>query len=144
VLVDREAVNRLTDERSPGEALHALPFEITVRHRVPEHATRRPRSWSRRPSHRAVCDLPHPVLMAETAMTGTQAGSIVRPVASIHWGSKWGYHVPPERQRFARRLIVRQDHHGGAVLGALGIIGATSVASTSDSIERCSEIKRWL
>jgi len=26
-------------------------------------------------------------------------------VASIHWGSNWGYQVPPAQQRFARRLL---------------------------------------
>jgi len=26
-------------------------------------------------------------------------------VASIHWGSNWGYDVPPAQQRFARRLL---------------------------------------
>ncbi|MHC4429494.1 MAG: CapA family protein, partial [Planctomycetota bacterium] len=26
-------------------------------------------------------------------------------VASIHWGSNWGYEIPPEHRRFAHRLI---------------------------------------
>jgi poly-gamma-glutamate synthesis protein (capsule biosynthesis protein) len=26
-------------------------------------------------------------------------------VASIHWGSNWGYQVPPAQQRFAQRLL---------------------------------------
>jgi poly-gamma-glutamate synthesis protein (capsule biosynthesis protein) len=32
-----------------------------------------------------------------------RAGDIV--VASIHWGSNWGYEVPPEQVAFARRLV---------------------------------------
>ena len=32
-----------------------------------------------------------------------QAGDIV--VASIHWGSNWGYEIPPEQTRFAHTLI---------------------------------------
>ena len=32
-----------------------------------------------------------------------QPGDLV--VASIHWGSNWGYRIPPGQQRFARRLI---------------------------------------
>jgi hypothetical protein len=37
-----------------------------------------------------------------------------------------------------------QDHRGGAALGASPTIGATSVASTSASIERCRKTRRWL
>jgi poly-gamma-glutamate synthesis protein (capsule biosynthesis protein) len=33
----------------------------------------------------------------------TKAGD--RVVASIHWGANWGYAIPPEHGRFARRLI---------------------------------------
>ncbi len=32
-----------------------------------------------------------------------QPGDLV--VASIHWGSNWGYRIPPSHQRFARQLI---------------------------------------
>jgi hypothetical protein len=41
-------------------------------------ATRRPRLRSRPDRKRAVCDFPQPVRTAETAMTGTRAGSQVR------------------------------------------------------------------
>lgn len=32
-----------------------------------------------------------------------QKGDIV--IASIHWGSNWGYDIPPEQRRFAHKLI---------------------------------------
>jgi poly-gamma-glutamate synthesis protein (capsule biosynthesis protein) len=32
-----------------------------------------------------------------------QQGDIV--VASIHWGSNWGYDIPPEQREFAHKLI---------------------------------------
>lgn len=32
-----------------------------------------------------------------------QIGDIV--IASIHWGSNWGYHIPPEQTDFAHKLI---------------------------------------
>ena len=37
-----------------------------------------PRDASRRVSHRATCDFPHPVRTADTATTGTRASSAVR------------------------------------------------------------------
>jgi poly-gamma-glutamate synthesis protein (capsule biosynthesis protein) len=27
-------------------------------------------------------------------------------VASLHWGGNWGYRIPPEHRRFARRLVI--------------------------------------
>jgi poly-gamma-glutamate synthesis protein (capsule biosynthesis protein) len=40
---------------------------------------------------------------------GTRVERVKRPldvaVASVHWGENWGYDVPPEHARFARRLI---------------------------------------
>src|SRR6266513_655267 len=35
--------------------------------------------------------------------SGGQLGDVL--VASIHWGSNWGYDIPPEQVAFARRLI---------------------------------------
>jgi poly-gamma-glutamate capsule biosynthesis protein CapA/YwtB (metallophosphatase superfamily) len=32
-------------------------------------------------------------------------------IASIHWGSNWGYHIPRSHQRFARDLIDHADVH---------------------------------
>jgi poly-gamma-glutamate capsule biosynthesis protein CapA/YwtB (metallophosphatase superfamily) len=40
------------------------------------------------------------IALAETARRG---GDLV--VVSIHWGANWGYAVPPDQVRFARRLI---------------------------------------
>ena len=44
-----------------------------------------------------------------------QQGDIV--VASIHWGSNWGYDIPPEQTEFAHKLIdvagVDVLHHWG-------------------------------
>ena len=39
-----------------------------------------------------------------------QPGNVL--VASIHWGSNWGYEIPPEQIAFAHRLI----HEGVAVV----------------------------
>jgi poly-gamma-glutamate capsule biosynthesis protein CapA/YwtB (metallophosphatase superfamily) len=41
--------------------------------------------------------------VVERVRLAKRPGDVV--VASIHRGSNWGYHVPPEQQRFARRLI---------------------------------------
>ncbi len=41
--------------------------------------------------------------VVERVRLAKRPGDVV--VASVHWGSNWGYHVPPEQQRFARRLI---------------------------------------
>ena len=61
------------------EALHALALEIAVGHRVAEHGDAAGRArGAGRPSQRAICDLPQPVRTAETAITGTRRGSIVR------------------------------------------------------------------
>jgi poly-gamma-glutamate capsule biosynthesis protein CapA/YwtB (metallophosphatase superfamily) len=41
--------------------------------------------------------------IAERARSATERGDIV--VASVHWGSNWGYDVAPDQIRFAHRLI---------------------------------------
>ena len=46
---------------------------------------------------------------ATASQLAARVRSHVRPgdlaVVSIHWGSNWGYHLPAEQLRFARRLI---------------------------------------
>ena len=41
--------------------------------------------------------------IAEQVKRNTQPGDIV--VASIHWGSNWGYHIPHDQREFAHALI---------------------------------------
>jgi poly-gamma-glutamate capsule biosynthesis protein CapA/YwtB (metallophosphatase superfamily) len=41
--------------------------------------------------------------LAERMCASKQPGDVV--VASLHWGSNWGYHIPPAQTRFAHRLI---------------------------------------
>jgi len=41
--------------------------------------------------------------VADQIATWRQPGDLV--VASIHWGSNWGYHIPHEQTNFARTLI---------------------------------------
>lgn len=50
--------------------------------------------------------------VAERARRAAQPGDVI--VASIHWGSNWGYEVPDEHVRFAHALIDRGVHlvHG--------------------------------
>ena len=67
-----------------------------------------PPAWAATPDHPGVNLLEN--LSAKTA--GRIAGQIREVkrsgdvvVASIHWGDNWGYEVPEEQQRFARRLI---------------------------------------
>ena len=45
--------------------------------------------------------------LAERIAAIRRPGDLV--IASIHWGSNWGYDIPPEHQRFARGLV----EHGG-------------------------------
>ncbi|QBQ55818.1 CapA family protein [Nitrosococcus wardiae] len=41
--------------------------------------------------------------IAESVREVKQPGDIV--IASIHWGSNWGYYIPPEQRAFAHQLI---------------------------------------
>lgn len=67
-----------------------------------------PSSWA------ATCDRPGINFVAEPAEVGaaniiSQVHSIKRPgdvvIASLHWGSNWGYAVLPDQIRFAHHLI---------------------------------------
>jgi len=50
--------------------------------------------------------LPHTVAHIGSLVTATKRpGDVV--VASIHWGSNWGYDIPDEHRRFAHQLIER-------------------------------------
>ncbi|MFP3913630.1 MAG: CapA family protein [Actinomycetota bacterium] len=46
---------------------------------------------------------------AERITTARAPGDIV--IVSIHWGSNWGYDIPPSHMRFARDLIDHADVH---------------------------------
>jgi poly-gamma-glutamate synthesis protein (capsule biosynthesis protein) len=62
-------------------------------------------------------------------------GDIV--VASIHWGSNWGYDVTPAQREFARRLIdrARIDVVRTFVASSTGIeVYATAPSSTAAAI----------
>ncbi len=76
-----------------------------------------PRTWGATPDRAGVHLLPD---LSERAASRI-AGDIARArrpgdlaIASIHWGSNWGYEVPREQRRFARRLI---DEGGALVHG---------------------------
>jgi poly-gamma-glutamate capsule biosynthesis protein CapA/YwtB (metallophosphatase superfamily) len=70
-----------------------------------------PREWNATPSRAGVNLLED---LSETtaarvadqmrqSVSGGQSGDLL--IASIHWGSNWGYDVPPQQIRFAHRLI---------------------------------------
>lgn len=67
-----------------------------------------PRSWAAskdRPGVNLLKDLSDEEArrMAKSIRETRRPGDIV--VASIHWGSNWGYRIPEAQQKFARRLI---------------------------------------
>jgi poly-gamma-glutamate capsule biosynthesis protein CapA/YwtB (metallophosphatase superfamily) len=69
-----------------------------------------PREWAAGPARPGVSLLPDlsertATALADRARRRKQAGDVV--VVSIHWGSNWGYEVPPEHVRFAHHLIDR-------------------------------------
>src|SRR6266496_5530677 len=67
-----------------------------------------PREWSATPS-RAGVNLLDDISEASAARVADQMRHYQRPgdllVASIHWGSNWGYDIPPKQIAFAHRLI---------------------------------------
>jgi poly-gamma-glutamate capsule biosynthesis protein CapA/YwtB (metallophosphatase superfamily) len=67
-----------------------------------------PRSWAateQRPGVDLLPDLSNATADAVAARATNAAAPGELVVVSIHWGSNWGYDVPPEHQLFARRLI---------------------------------------
>lgn len=67
-----------------------------------------PRDWAATPARAGVWYLDEGsaaavALVGERVKAVKRAGDIV--ILSIHWGSNWGHAIPPEQQRFARRLI---------------------------------------
>jgi poly-gamma-glutamate synthesis protein (capsule biosynthesis protein) len=67
-----------------------------------------PPSWAAAADRSGVDLVPTPTEEAAADVTGRvrrekRPGDVV--VASIHWGTNWGYDVPPEHVRFAHRLI---------------------------------------
>jgi poly-gamma-glutamate capsule biosynthesis protein CapA/YwtB (metallophosphatase superfamily) len=67
-----------------------------------------PREWSATPS-RAGVNLLEEISEASAARVADQMRHYQQPgdllVASIHWGSNWGYDIPPKQIAFAHRLI---------------------------------------
>jgi poly-gamma-glutamate capsule biosynthesis protein CapA/YwtB (metallophosphatase superfamily) len=67
-----------------------------------------PRRWAARPRRAGVNLLPD-LSESTVARVVDQMGKVHRPgdvtIASIHWGSNWGYDVPKDQARFARALI---------------------------------------
>ena len=67
-----------------------------------------PQSWAAHAGHPGVAylkDLSARTVrrIAEKVAAERRPGDLV--VASLHWGSNWGYEVSPEEQRFARELV---------------------------------------
>jgi poly-gamma-glutamate capsule biosynthesis protein CapA/YwtB (metallophosphatase superfamily) len=67
-----------------------------------------PSTWAAGPTHPGVDFLPD--LSADTVRDlGERVRAVERPgdvvVLSIHWGSNWGYHLPPEHRAFAHALV---------------------------------------
>ena len=66
------------------------------------------REWSAT-SSRAGVNLLDDLSAATAARIASQMRQFQQPddllVASIHWGSNWGYHVPPQQIAFAHRLV---------------------------------------
>src|SRR5437660_3999281 len=67
-----------------------------------------PQEWSATPS-RAGVNLLEDISEAAAARVANQMRHYQQPgdllVASIHWGSNWGYDIPPKQIAFAHRLI---------------------------------------
>jgi poly-gamma-glutamate capsule biosynthesis protein CapA/YwtB (metallophosphatase superfamily) len=66
-----------------------------------------PPSWAAGPGRPGVAFIPDPsedaaARIIERVRRWRRPGDVV--VASVHWGSNWGYHVPAEHVRFAHRL----------------------------------------
>ncbi len=67
-----------------------------------------PASWAATPAGPGVSLVPDLSDASADALTnpvrvGRQTGDVV--VASVHWGSNWGYDVPRDQVRFAHRLV---------------------------------------
>ena len=67
-----------------------------------------PESWAATAGRSGINLLPD--LSEETVnLIGEQVKRVKKPgdvvILSIHWGSNWGYQVPPEQRRFAHQLI---------------------------------------
>lgn len=67
-----------------------------------------PRDWAATDNEPGVNLLPD-LSEASALMAADQIAAIRKPcdlpIASIHWGSNWGYHIPDEQSIFARTLI---------------------------------------
>lgn len=69
-----------------------------------------PENWAADRQRSGVALLPD--LSSKAAeLIGQRVAAVKKPddlvIASIHWGSNWGYAVPREQQRFARNLLAR-------------------------------------
>jgi len=95
-----EARRPATVDLGGGRALHVFAFGA--------ESSGIPRAWAATAARPGVDLLPD---LSEATAAGVTARvrRARRPgdlaVASLHWGSNWGYEVPAEQARFARRLI---------------------------------------
>jgi poly-gamma-glutamate synthesis protein (capsule biosynthesis protein) len=67
-----------------------------------------PRAWAagdERPGVDLLHELDEAAVSRIAARVARLDGEADVVVASIHWGSNWGYEIPPEHRRFAHRLI---------------------------------------
>ncbi|MGD0642246.1 MAG: CapA family protein, partial [Roseiarcus sp.] len=115
-----------------------------------------PRDWAARANASGVALLPD---LGErgSAWAAEQVLSFRRPrdvvVASIHWGSNWGYEVPGEQRRFAHTLIDKagisivhghSSHHAKAIevyRGRLILYGCGDFLNDYEGIEGYEEFR---
>jgi poly-gamma-glutamate synthesis protein (capsule biosynthesis protein) len=76
-----------------------------------------PSAWAARPGRPGVALLrdlsdPSAAAVAEAMLEDARPGDL--RVVSVHWGGNWGYDVPADHRRFARRLVEAGVHvvHG--------------------------------
>lgn len=86
----------------PVDGARVLVFSVaTTSSGVPPH-------WAAAPGRPGVDLLPDLSHRTADALAARVAGAAHRgdlAIVSIHWGSNWGYEVPPEHVRFAHRLV---------------------------------------
>ena len=129
--LDRAGLTRTGAGRTLAEAQRPVVVDLADDRRVVVHGTGTetsgiPPSWAAREDLAGVdllSDLFDETAAAVAARVGRSKRSGDITVASIHWGTNWGYEVPPAHVRFARRLV---DGGVDASTGTRRIIRARS------------------
>jgi poly-gamma-glutamate synthesis protein (capsule biosynthesis protein) len=111
--LDRAGLTRTGAGRTLAEAQRPVVVDLADDRRVVVHGTGTetsgiPPSWAAREDLAGVdllSDLFDETAAAVAARVGRSKRSGDITVASIHWGTNWGYEVPPAHVRFARRLV---------------------------------------